>query len=886
MGRTAGIYCGRKGKNVFLGNMQESRKLLRLFLAKRGNDMKKEFLDLKEILREPDLYYAHSKSDGEGEIQYETLEEHTTLCQYYFEKICHCKKIEEKMEFFYQKFMGKTSEQTKKLFDEMWKNVVTFHDVGKVNPLFQSNVLHREDIVKNPSYNLTGSKHSVLSAVIYMDYYLDKAEQLDHYEEARGLLILIMCHGYLISRHHSGLVSMEAFLVGEQKDELDKAIKVLEKEYRKIGKKQFLFDQECIKVMGQEFKDINCTKQQSIWLYLYEKLLYSLLIAADYYATSEYISGIKTKDIGEIENISEFYESFQNTEINQSIREYEKTTYPMKNQKLQEIRDINVLRKEIFLEAEKNLLDSKDCSIFYIEAPTGSGKSNLSMNLSFRLAQLDEDLKKIYYIYPFNTLIEQNQEIMERTFGNNQEIMEKIAVINSITPIKQVTKEREREEELENGTYYERALLNRQFLNYPIILTTHVSLFDTIFGDSKESAFGFHQLVGGILVLDEIQSYKHEIWGEIITFLTELSEFLHMKIIIMSATLPNLEKLKKESMQASYLIKSRDRYFKHACFKDRVSVSRELLQQEMSMDLLLEHVKGQCGNGNKILIEFIRKGSAEEFYQMLLKEEIQETVLCMTGDDSILERKQMIKKIKNEKGIILVSTQVIEAGVDIDMDIGYKAIAKMDSEEQFMGRINRSYTKGRTGIVYFFQMDNPQKIYTGDSRANQEFRITNETIWEWMKNKNFPEYYKGILDLWKKNHERDSEINVYSDLVKKLDFPKIKKKMQLIDESRWNVSVYLARVVVNEQGEKIDGKKVWESYKKLLYDTEISYAPKKVKLSEITAKMNYFMYQVQQVDCTYDEQIGEIFYIEEGEKYIKNGKINRAMIVGQISEFI
>lgn len=83
------------------------------------------------------------------------------------------------------------------------------------------------------------------------------------------------------------------------------------------------------------------------------------------------------------------------------------------------------------------------------------------MNLSFQMAKNDKSLKKIYYIYPFNTLIEQNQEIMERTFGNDKKIMEDIAVVNSITPIKKVKEERKQESKNEYGSYYERALLNR-----------------------------------------------------------------------------------------------------------------------------------------------------------------------------------------------------------------------------------------------------------------------------------------------------------------------------------------------------------------------------------------------------------------------------------------
>ena len=70
-------------------------------------------------------------------------------------------------------------------------------------------------------------------------------------------------------------------------------------------------------------------------------------------------------------------------------------------------------------------------------------------------------------------------------------------------------------------------------------------------------------------------------------------------------------------------------------------------------------------------------------------------IKCLTGDDSLYEREKVLKPIMENSlmGVILVATQVIEAGVDIDMDIGYKNISKLDSEEQFFGRINRSCNK-------------------------------------------------------------------------------------------------------------------------------------------------------------------------------------------------
>lgn len=309
--------------------------------------MGEKFLSLKEIIREPDLYYAHSKEDKTQKTQYETLEEHTKLCQEYFGKICENKQIEKKMEHFYRIYMGETSKEAKELFDAMWKNVVTFHDMGKINPMFQRVALGRTEVAENKEYYLVGSKHSSLSSVIYMEYYLKKAEQIENWEEAQRLLLLIMYNGYIISRHHSGLVSASDFAAGEQKEEICKAIKVLQKECKKVCKNEFDFDKDCFENMGSNFKDLPRTKKQNIWLYFYEKLLYSLLVASDYYATSEYVSGVKTKDLGELEDITDLYEAFQKTEINQAIREYETTLYPMETEKLQKVEDINVLRKEI-----------------------------------------------------------------------------------------------------------------------------------------------------------------------------------------------------------------------------------------------------------------------------------------------------------------------------------------------------------------------------------------------------------------------------------------------------------------------------------------------------------------------------------------------------------
>lgn len=852
--------------------------------------MEIKFIKTEEILKEPSRYYAHKKETEEDGKKLETLEEHTLLCQKYFTRIYQNKQIGENVSLFIQKYLGKCSAEAGKLAEDMWCNVVTFHDMGKHNPNFQRDVLGRREVERNSNYSSAGSEHSALSAVLYLDYYCKKLKKMES-DERKYLYYLLICNAYTISRHHGRLVSLEEFMRSLLEGKNRKLFKVLQQESGNVCVEEFQLTEgliaEIINIANETGK--NQMKEQAIWLYFYEKLTYSMLVAADYYATSEFMSGIQIQEVGEVDNISEIFQVHQSTRVNQTIRQYEAEKYPMALKQLQEETDINVLRNEIFLDAERQLLKEKEKNIFYLEAPTGSGKSNISMSLSFQLAMQDRRLKKIYYIYPFNTLVEQNQEILKKVFEKHPEIMQQIAVVNSITPIKYVEDERKRAEKDERETYYEKALLNRQFLNYPIILTTHVSLFDTIFGDSKESAFGFHQLAGSILVLDEIQSYKNSIWGEIITFLSELAEFMHMKIIIMSATLPDLEILKEKSQHTSYLIKNRKKYFCHSCFQKRVSVSRELLEKKITMEDLYQHVKKNCGNGKKLLIEFITKKHAEEFYYKLqTDDEIEETVLCMSGDDSILERKSIIQKISEKgKAVILVATQVIEAGVDIDMDIGYKNIAKMDSEEQFLGRINRSYTEGRTGKVYFFEIDEPMSIYKGDMRSQWDFSIKQPNIWKMLEEKDFVLYYTPILEAWGKNYQHVMNKDFFKKQVGELKFPEVCQHMRLIEEQNWNMSVYLGRKIEDENGEILDGNKLWEDYKELLMNMDIGYAEKRVRLSEIKAKMNCFIYEIKQnSQIVYNDQIGELFYIEEGEKYFENGRLNREKIQGQIGEFV
>lgn len=845
-------------------------------------------VDINELVNDSYSIYAHVNNG-----KYEKLEEHINLCTKYFFQVMTSKGVYSVFEKLEKEFFNGFSDEAINIFREMILNTIVLHDMGKVNPCFQKQRLKNNlNIKEADQYN--NSHHSMLSSVIYMDFYYSKIKGFIR-PERDMLLDFMMMNAFVISRHHGQLISYEQFKDKFNPDgEGEKLLGSQKKLYEFTYVNKINITAKCILKI---FKKIDENRSEDckdilVYRYIYERFMLSILFACDFYATSEFMDGIEVQDAGVISNIDEFYNIYNQGEIYKSIRNYEKEEYG-KHKDFLNIKDINVLRDELFLDSERKLKDNINSSIFYLEAPTGSGKSNTATNLSFKLMEMDNSKNKIFYVYPFNTLIEQNIDILQKVFEKEKNILNKIAVINSIEPIKTDEKLFRNEEDLDqqnNFRYYKEALLNRQFLNYPMVLTTHVTIFKYLFGISKEEIFPLYQLANSVIVLDEIQSYKNLIWGEIITFLTCYAKLLNIKIIIMSATLPDLDKLSLSLGSTERLIENRDKYFKNPVFKNRVKVDYSLLSSKNISDDLYNHVKSKTGLGKKILIEFVRKDSAYTFYNKLKEdEEISCEIELITGDDNISERSRILEKVKNYKHIILVATQVVEAGVDIDMDIGYKNISLFDSEEQFLGRINRS-CKNTGCIAYFFKLDEAKSIYKGDVRINSDITLMDGAIRDILIEKDFNKYYSEVINRLKDITCGLNELNIntfFNDAVGKLNFIKVDEKMELISDDRKQISIYLCSNLIDKSGKEFCGEKIWNEYVKLLSNEKIDYAEKRVKLSRVRADMNNFIYQIKwNENFSYNDRIGELYFIEDGYKYFKDGKLDREIFESGIGDFI
>ena len=819
-------------------------------------------------------YLAHIKDNRK-----ETLQEHTELANKYLKKIIEYKNLKP----FFERIKNilNLKNQEEELYYKMIDDVVNFHDFGKINSQFQIDKMLNEEILKmEDKYNISGvlaSDHSLLSASMFIAYYFGKITDLIEIVETKKIVILfeiLFALSYVISKHHGNLDSFEEYIEKLSRNNDENILKELKNISVSNGGilLQAFLEKETITIffnfietyISERKKKENISSHEAMSIFVFTKMMFSLLVASDYYSTNEFMQEIKYEDFGNMGNIDTIKKEYENSEIIKSIRDKEKNGIPNDE-------DINNFRTKIFLEAEKNLEKNKENNIFFLEAPTGSGKSNTALNLSLKL--LDKDRKKIFYVYPFNTLVEQNMNTLKNIFENNEEVIKNIAVVNSVTAL---TNKDSRDISIEE---YSDILMDRQFLNYPFIVTTHVGIFNSLVGNTKEDCMPFYQLANSVIVFDEIQAYKNTIWTEIIKILNSYAKLLNIKIIIMSATLPNLSYLldEEEKNNISKLIENRDEYFNNTIFKNRVKVNYDLLsEQKIEYEELLQHIIENSLNSQKILIEFISKNDAKKFYELCENNEdlnVDYEILILTGEDNKARRNSIIKKINSkDKKIILISTQLIEAGVDIDVDVGYKNISGLDNEEQFLGRINRSCKK--SGKAYFFYLTDAKKVYKNSVIIENKLNLFSDEMKDVLENKNFDVFYSKVLEILKRNVKEKINNDNFETIIFNKKFRLLKERMKLIEEQDDKKTYFFNRTLTNEEieeiGENIDGSEVWERYVDIL--KEENYAKKIVELSKIREKMMYFLYEVKKnTELNYSDIKGSIIYIDDGDKYFTDG---------------
>lgn len=847
-----------------------------------------EALQVDDVLLHAEKYLAHIPKPGDPHDKgVETLGEHLNLVLAQTRKICALHSLDKVVEHLVERVVEQLNFESPALANDwlmmLFVNTIAFHDFGKVNEFFQVDRMKNEnELFKEtcPEIFTPRYGHSELGGYIYSVFHIEKIAALDASEADQvKLAALTLLFSNSILLHHSPKLKQPKERVGRSqfikyREQIEKYLR-LYNGFPVPNLSEFCFEQ--FDAIINQFEE----EKTDFALFALLRLNFSLLTASDYMATWHYGNNMAL----ETERHWGVFSAAKRTALLQSARtakaynaeayrHFEDEKFVPQHPVEQSPDNLNRLRMEMTVEMLQQMEHHRDQRLFYLEAPTGGGKTNLSMLAVAELLRVNPELNKVYYVFPFTTLITQTHRAIKETLNLDDD---DIALLHSRAGFQTLNHSEENDSEnTEDGVYGDRKrdYLQNLFVLYPFTLLTHIRFFDILKSNRKDDIYLMHRLANSVVVLDELQSYPPRQWDKMLHLLNQYGQFFNIRFILMSATLPRLDKIEAVRRAAfgrlpevTDLLPAPHRYFQNPNFRGRVAFRFDLLgetgQADIALPELAEAVLQKsraraeipgCSGRVFTMIEFIFKKSATAFrHEIGQLEPFFDEIFVLSGTILESRRREIIaflKKHQQAQGlkVLLITTQVVEAGVDIDMDLGFKNISLIDSDEQMAGRVNRNVRK-QGCEVWLFKTNEPGILHSKDFRyvAMREMAV-HERL-EVLESKTFGKLYDRVFDKIEQQNQSRLVENFQDDylpLFQKLDFQEVHDKFKIIEQQTISVFVpiELPLTVVDEKGESelffnqnelsfleksgvwstgdttVDGKAVWRLYRNICENKE------------------------------------------------------------------
>ena len=326
--------------------------------------------------------------------------------------------------------------------------------------------------------------------------------------------------------------------------------------------------------------------------------------------------------------------------------------------------------------------------IFSLSVPTGGGKtlSSLSFALDHAVAN---NLRRVIFAIPFTSIIEQNAKVFQDIHGRDQ-------VLEHHCNYKE-------QDDPEEAAYNRTRGLATENWDAPLVVTTNVQFFESLFSNKPSCCRKLHNIAGSVIVLDEAQAIPTEYLEACLAALRELVDHYHCTVVLCTATQPalNVSKLRNALHNVHEIIPDPQQYYDDLT-RTNVQFVGKLTDAELATKiddepqaLCIVPTKPQA----RALFEQITKRDGTYHLSTNMYPEHRRRVL-----DEIRAR------LRAKQNCRVVSTSLVEAGVDLDFPVVYRAMTGLDSIAQAAGRCNREgklNDEGRLGQVYVYE---PEKM--------------------------------------------------------------------------------------------------------------------------------------------------------------------------------
>jgi len=372
--------------------------------------------------------------------------------------------------------------------------------------------------------------------------------------------------------------------------------------------------------------------------------------------------------------------------------------------------ELNALRAEVLRHVTGRAATPP--GLFTLTVPTGGGKTltSLSFALDHAVANADRGMRRVIYVSPFTAIIEQTAKVFRDALGSGDDILEHHASFDWDEAARRMFKDRPRDDEGGDPV----AKLHRAAENWdvPIVVTTAVQFFESLFAARRSRCRKLHNIANSVIVLDEAQTLPLPLLRPCMAALEELTRNYGSSVVLCTATQPALRKIDGFTRgfdidEARELAPNPTELYRRL---KRVGV--EWLREPVTDAAIAARFAEQS---QMLCIVNSRKHARSLFatIKALPGAVHLTTLMCPLHRRTVLE--ELRRKLKAGEPVRLVSTSLIEAGVDISFPEMWRAVAGVDSIAQAAGRCNREGGPVLGRVVVF------EPAEAGSPRSIQEF---------------------------------------------------------------------------------------------------------------------------------------------------------------------
>lgn len=661
-----------------------------------------------------------------------------------------------------------------------------FHDLGKATIFFQK-------YIRNPQAGHDKRKSHALLSAVFVYFIVDKFLKSKKLNPDLSLLLSTFTFS-AVKKHHGRLKNFsDEILIDDEWRELlpelaknidhiqiqelidlqltdyylridwNEFVDFVETEKYNIILEDFSFD-----FLDTKYKEIDSSTR--VTLFYIHQLIYSSLLFAD---KNEVII---SKENGIIEPVN----------IINKI-----TDYRERNNFNKPTTEINKLKNSAFFESAENLKHVFDKSkhIYSVTLPTGLGKTITAYMLADKIRKLNGfKNSKIVINIPFTSIIDQNFEV----YADILETKNTDIILKHHHLAEPVYK---RDENV--ADYYQSKFLIETWQSDTIV-TTFVQLLETLLSCDKAKLMKFAHLANSVILLDEIQTIKYEYWETIRDTFKILGKKFNIYFVLISATQPLIFTPNEDIIELVPNYKSYFNFFN----RTKLIIKRAKVSFEDFNGQLVDYI-GNHPQKDILTIVNTKKAALETFKFICNEINTKEIdIYFLTTLITPYERKEIIRRIKRESKNqkVIISTQLVEAGVDISVNTVFRQISPLDSIIQAAGRSNRYNEKSGISEVYIYDIEDFRRasnlIYGNDlliktENVLEEFEQIEEKDYIHLIEKYFIEVRK----------QSDNTSQPLLNAIKCLDFARVDFEMI---ENMKTESIFIQ---LNERA-----KDIWERY--------------------------------------------------------------------------